>query len=275
MKSMTRSTKSRANRTRPGIPRPGGGITAGLAAGALALLATACGAGPAASGIAVPSGAEPVPQDVHTLPDHKLPPRTLGTSCVPRGSLAPTGPLPAPGHMPAGSTMAAIAQRGYLRVGVDQTIDLSSYRNPLTGRLEGFDISVAERIAQAIFGKPANGDPDEHIQFKAITSAQRIPVIQNNIVADSMTTGQTELADAIQDGLAARRAGDLETATARLGRAVALAHAAGEEETARLLAGVVDVVDPVTGTVQLKAKVRDVDEMTLDVESTKTVRVKR
>jgi len=88
-------------------------------------------------------------------------------------------------------------------------------------------------------------------------------------------TGQTELADAIQDGLAARRAGDLQTATARLGRAVALAHAAGEEETARLLAGVVDVVDPVTGTVQLKAKVRDVDEMTLDVESTKTVRVKR
>jgi hypothetical protein len=38
---------------------------------------------------------------------------------------------------------------------------------------------------------------------------------------------------------------------------------------------VVDVVDPVTGTIQLKAKVRDVDEMTLDVESTKTVRVKR
>jgi serine/threonine-protein kinase PknG len=48
-----------------------------------------------------------------------------------------------------------------------------------------------------------------------------------------------------------------------------------QEETARLLAGVVDVVDPVTGTIQLKAKVRDVDEMTLDVESTKTVRVKR
>jgi hypothetical protein len=88
-------------------------------------------------------------------------------------------------------------------------------------------------------------------------------------------TGHTELADVIQDGLAARRAGDLETATARLGRAVALAHASGQEETARLLAGVVDVVDPVTGTIQLKAKVRDVDEMTLDVESTKTVRVKR
>jgi hypothetical protein len=88
-------------------------------------------------------------------------------------------------------------------------------------------------------------------------------------------TGQTELADAIGEGLAARRAGDLPTATAKLGRAVALAHASGQEETAQLLARVVDVVDPVTGTVQLKPKVRDVDEMTLDVESTKTVRVKK
>ena len=189
---MTRSAKSGTSRTRPGIPCPGGAVTASLIAGTLALLVTACGAGPgpAASRTAVPTGAEPVPQDVHTLPDSKLPPGTLGTSCVPHGSLRPVGPLPPPRHMPAGSAMAVIAKRGYLRVGVDQTIDLSSYRNPLTGRLEGFDISVAEQIAQAIFGKPDDGNPNEHIQFKAITSAQRIPVIQNgqvDIVADSMT----------------------------------------------------------------------------------------
>ena len=189
---MTRSAKSGTSRTRPGIPCPGGAVTASLIAGTLALLVTACGAGPgpAASRTAVPTGAEPVPQDVHTLPDSKLPPGTLGTSCVPHGSLRPVGPLPPPRHMPAGSAMAVIAKRGYLRVGVDQTIDLSSYRNPLTGQLEGFDISVAQQIAQAIFGKPDPGHPDEHIQFKAITSAQRIPVIQHgqvDIVADSMT----------------------------------------------------------------------------------------
>jgi hypothetical protein len=77
----------------------------------------------------------------------------------------------------------------------------------------------------------------------------------------------------------ARRAGDLETATAKLGRAVALAHESahesGQEDTARLLARVVDVVDPVTGTIRLKAKVRDVDEMTLDVASTRIVRVRK
>jgi polar amino acid transport system substrate-binding protein len=187
---MTRSTKSgevRAVRdlaARPGI-RLRRGRAAGLAAVALAFLVTACGTGgrPATSGIAVPSGAEPLPQGVQVLPNAPLPRGTLG-KCTPQGSLRPTGPLPPPGRMPAGSTMAAIEKRGYLRVGVDQTIDLSSYRNPLTGQLEGFDVDVAEQIAKAIFGNP------DRIQFKAITSAERIPVIQQHqvdIVVDSMT----------------------------------------------------------------------------------------
>jgi hypothetical protein len=88
-------------------------------------------------------------------------------------------------------------------------------------------------------------------------------------------TGQQELADAIQEGLEASKRGDGETATARLGRAVALAHQAGNEDTARLLAKVVDVVDEATGTVRLKKKVEAADEMALDTRSTKTVRVKK
>ena len=88
-------------------------------------------------------------------------------------------------------------------------------------------------------------------------------------------TGQAELADAIQDGLEAAKRGDEETATARLGRAVALAHEAGNEDTARLLAKVVDVQDEATGTVRLKKKVDAADEMALDTRSTKTVRVKK
>jgi hypothetical protein len=88
-------------------------------------------------------------------------------------------------------------------------------------------------------------------------------------------TGQAELAAAIQDGLEASKRGDEETATAQLGRAVALAHAAGNEDTARLLSKVVDVVDEATGTVRLKKKVSSADEMALDTRSTKTVRVKK
>jgi len=88
-------------------------------------------------------------------------------------------------------------------------------------------------------------------------------------------TGQAELAQAIQQGLEARRAGDLDGATAKLGRAVQLASASGNEDTARLLARVVDVVDAASGTVRLKQRVADADEKTLDTRSTKTVRVKK
>jgi hypothetical protein len=88
-------------------------------------------------------------------------------------------------------------------------------------------------------------------------------------------TGQAELASAIQEGLEARKQGDEDTATARLGRAVVLAKESGNEDTARLLSKVVDVVDEATGTVQLKKKVADEDEMALDTRSTKTVRVRK
>jgi hypothetical protein len=88
-------------------------------------------------------------------------------------------------------------------------------------------------------------------------------------------TGQAELASAIQEGLAARRDGDLETATSRLGRAVKLAAESGNAETAALLAGVVDVVDARTGTVRLKSKISAEDAMTLDTRSTKTSRVRK
>jgi len=87
-------------------------------------------------------------------------------------------------------------------------------------------------------------------------------------------TGQAELAEAIQEGLEASKRGDEETATARLGRAVALAHQGGNQDTARLLSKVVDVVDEATGTVRLKKQVEAADAMALDSRSTKTVRTK-
>ncbi|MFF2187573.1 VWA domain-containing protein [Streptomyces sp. NPDC058155] len=88
-------------------------------------------------------------------------------------------------------------------------------------------------------------------------------------------TGQAELAQVIQQGLEARKSGDFDGATAKLGRAVQLASDSGNADTAKLLSKVVDVVDAATGTVRLKAKVADADEMTLETRSTKTVRVKK
>lgn len=88
-------------------------------------------------------------------------------------------------------------------------------------------------------------------------------------------TGQAELAGVIAEGLAARDAGDQATATVKLGRAVQIAHQAGNGDTVRLLQKVVDVDDPATGTVRLKRQVDKADEMALDVRSTRTVRVNR
>ena len=99
-------------------------------------------------------------------------------------SYAPEGALPAPGAMPAGSTMAAIAQRGRLIVGVSADSLLLAARDPISGRIEGFDIDIARQVAQAIFG-----DPDK-IELRVITAAQRIPVLADgsvDLVARNMT----------------------------------------------------------------------------------------
>ena len=88
-------------------------------------------------------------------------------------------------------------------------------------------------------------------------------------------TGQAELADVIQAGIEARKAGDDRTATLKFGRAAQLAHESGNKATEELLATVVDIEDAATGTVRLRRKVEAADEMALDTRSTKTVRVGR
>ncbi|MBD2777411.1 vWA domain-containing protein [Iningainema tapete] len=86
-------------------------------------------------------------------------------------------------------------------------------------------------------------------------------------------TGQAELAQSIQEGLEARDRGSIELATAKLGRAVQLAHESGNESTAKLLKKVVEIEDPATGTVRLKRDVALEDAMALETRSTKTTRI--
>ncbi len=88
-------------------------------------------------------------------------------------------------------------------------------------------------------------------------------------------TGQAELAAAIQEGLAAKQAGDLSTATSKLGRAVQLAAETGNTEATTRLHKVVDVLDTATGTVRLRQQVDKADEMALDTASTKTTRTRK
>ncbi|MCK9898700.1 hypothetical protein CC117_14840 [Parafrankia colletiae] len=88
-------------------------------------------------------------------------------------------------------------------------------------------------------------------------------------------TGQAELARAVQDGLAARRVGDEQTAVTLLGRAASLAaHTANGEALARL-AKIVDIDDAATGSVRLRRQVDVLDEMDLDAGSTLTTPAQR
>ena len=87
-------------------------------------------------------------------------------------------------------------------------------------------------------------------------------------------TGQAELAQAVQDGLTARKNGDVATATAKLQRAMELAVESGNDGTAKLLRGVVEV-DERTGTARLRSGVAAADEMALDARSTRTARVRK
>lgn len=85
-------------------------------------------------------------------------------------------------------------------------------------------------------------------------------------------TGQEELAAAIQEGVRAMEDGDEDTATAKLGRAVQLAHQSGHEDATTRLGGVVNVVDAATGTVRLKPNASKAAQMRLDADSVRTVR---
>ncbi|MGX9788251.1 glutamate ABC transporter substrate-binding protein [Mycobacterium sp. MMS18-G62] len=120
-------------------------------------------------------------------------PTAGNAECDREASLRP-GPLPTPGAMPPGSTMAAIAERGRLIAGVDQNTDLFGSRNPATGQLEGFDIDIAREIARAIFG-----DPDR-IQFRVVDANQRESALQSGLVdlvvrTYSITCARKQLVD--------------------------------------------------------------------------------
>jgi hypothetical protein len=88
-------------------------------------------------------------------------------------------------------------------------------------------------------------------------------------------TGQAELADAIQEGIVARRNGDVDEATAKLGRAVRLATESGNDQALQMLEQIVEIEDAATGKIAMKRKVDAAADLTIETRSTKTVRVKR
>ncbi len=148
-----------------------------------------------AAGACTTAGAyDPTPLNTPATPAAPSPSATPTPSTAPSGtdvvtanclkSYAPPATLPDPGTMPAGSTMKEIEDRGRLIAGVSADSLLLGSRNPVTGRIEGFDIDMLRGVSQAIFG-----DPDK-VELKVITAAQRLPAVKDgtvDIVARNMT----------------------------------------------------------------------------------------
>lgn len=152
-----------------------GPLVAGLAVLMLAS-ASACGSGDYA--------ATQLPQKPAAPPTTAAGAPPIVNCANPVASYAPAGPLPGPDALPANSKMAEIKKRGRLIAGVSADSLHLGARNPLTGTIEGFDIDMIKAVSTAIFGTP------DKIEYRVISSPQRLPVLKNesvDIVARNMT----------------------------------------------------------------------------------------
>ena len=83
-----------------------------------------------------------------------------------------------------GPNVDEIRRRGRLIVGVDQSTNLFSFRDPVSGELQGFDVDITREIARDLLGDPTK------VEYRLLTSPERITALQNgtvDVVAKAMT----------------------------------------------------------------------------------------
>jgi glutamate transport system substrate-binding protein len=98
-----------------------------------------------------------------------------------------------PPEFEAGTTMAAIQQKGKLVVGTKFDQPGFGLKNPTSGEIEGFDVEIAKLIAVAIFGGDVD-DLGDKIEFVETVSAVREPSIVDgkvDIVVATYTINDT------------------------------------------------------------------------------------
>lgn len=69
-----------------------------------------------------------------------------------------------------------IYKRGRIIVGVDQSQNLLSFRDPVTGELRGFEVELAREIARDIFGDP------ERVDFRFVDTNDRFRALEQGDV---------------------------------------------------------------------------------------------
>ncbi|MET9274241.1 glutamate ABC transporter substrate-binding protein [Kribbella sp. NPDC003557] len=154
-------------------------------AAATALLLTACGTGNYAA------TQLPVKETSPATSTTPKPPRPCADGQNALASYAPNADTPAPGGaMPAGSWMAEIKKRGRLIAGVSADSFNLGYRDPISGKIQGFDIDMIQAVAKGIF-PDADTNPGR-VELRVISSPARIPSLRDtknpvDIVARNMT----------------------------------------------------------------------------------------
>ncbi|HJV08826.1 MAG TPA: glutamate ABC transporter substrate-binding protein [Acidimicrobiales bacterium] len=81
----------------------------------------------------------------------------------------------------AGSTMASLQSKGKIVIGVKFDQPGLGQKNPVTNKVEGFDVEVAKQIAVGIFGGNVS-DIDSKIEFRESITANREVFIENGTV---------------------------------------------------------------------------------------------
>jgi glutamate transport system substrate-binding protein len=132
---------------------------AAAGAAVIALTVTACGSSASSSSSAPPLSGAP----------------GSGGATDPFQQVIDDAPVAPASAIPAGSLMAQIKARGTLDVGGTDTAALFSLRDPITGRLSGFDAGLSQMLARYIIGRPST-------KLVEVTVATREALLQDNTV---------------------------------------------------------------------------------------------
>ena len=186
---------------------------------------------------------------------------------------------------PAGSTVRLVEQA------FPHLEDLTGRRTEVSARIGDYPVGawgIESRDYHLSIALPAGAVGEERLAARVSLVSQDQTLLESRVFATwtddhalfatidpwvAHYSGQEELAAAIQQGLAARDAGDINTATAMLGRAAQLTAETGREDTATLLGRLVEVIDIRSGDVRLRKDVVGVDAEMANVRSVRTIRI--
>ena len=101
-----------------------------------------------------------------------------GTTVTPTGTGAATATAAAMPKFELSHYTYSLQTKGKIRIGTQEDNTPFSVKNPATGKWEGFDVDIGREMAKAIWG--TKDDPDTHIEWVPVTSATRIPTLQEN-----------------------------------------------------------------------------------------------